>query len=440
MPGRIVLSVENPAWLNILRTTVPGHMNISLFIATRYLRARRSLQFISVITMLSLIGIVVGVAAIICVSSIFNGFREVYTSSMLTYDPHVRVEAERGRFLPDAEIVMASIRRDPRVKGSAGVMAGRVILRRYDRFHVLQLHGIEHAEYDRVSGIRSSVIVGRFPDSAVAGSLSGTMEPIVIGAELAMNAQLNVGDTATILSPDFIASALQTFMAPQGMPVIVSGIFYTNSKEYNTGLAFCGTSFARKLFNAQDDALTSADIRLKNDADADAVARDLRRSLPANVTVSTWFDLHKDIYGVMRYERYASFIILFIIVFISVFNIFAMLSMTVVKKRRDIGVLMAMGATPEDIRRVFLWEGFVVGLLGTLGGTVLGIVLCILQQKFEIFRFDPQTFIIAAIPVSIAWPEVLSVMTLTLISSFAATLIPARRAADAHVASSLRTE
>ncbi|MFM8472075.1 MAG: ABC transporter permease, partial [Candidatus Kapaibacterium sp.] len=111
-------------------------MRVPLFIATRYLRARRSLQFISVITLLSLIGIVVGVAAIICVSSIFNGFREVYTATMLAYDPHIRVEATSGRFMDRAEGLQAMIRRDTRVQSVCGTVSGRVVLRTHERFHV----------------------------------------------------------------------------------------------------------------------------------------------------------------------------------------------------------------------------------------------------------------------------------------------------------------
>ncbi|MFM8178656.1 MAG: ABC transporter permease, partial [Candidatus Kapaibacterium sp.] len=125
---------------------------------------------------------------------------------------------------------------------------------------------------------------------------------------------------------------------------------------------------------------------------------------------------------------------------ISVFNIFAMLSMTVVKKQRDMGVLAAMGASPRDIRDIFLWEGVMVGVTGTTAGTVLGVLLCVIQQKFEVIRFDPQSFIMSAIPVAIAWPEVLAVVGLTVVSSFVATIVPARRAAAAHVARSLRTE
>ncbi|MFM8177659.1 MAG: ABC transporter permease, partial [Candidatus Kapaibacterium sp.] len=262
---------------------------------------------------------------------------------MLAYDPHIRVEATRGRFMDRAEGLQEMIRRETRVQSVCGTVSGRVVLRTHERFHVVQLNGIEASEFDRVSDLRSSVIVGSFLDTSDAASPSSSPAHVVIGAELAMNARLNVGDTATVLSPDFVADAVAAFMMPQGSAVIVDGIFYTGSKEYNSSYAYAPTPFVRSLFRADEGALTSIDIRLKDKADAESVAGDMRSSLPATAAARTWYDLHKDVYGVMRYERYASFIILFIIVFISVFNIFAMLSMTVVKKQRDMGVLAAMG-------------------------------------------------------------------------------------------------
>lgn len=424
-------------------------MNISLYIATRYLRARRSLQFISGISMLSFAGIIVGVAAIVCVSSIFNGFREVYTTSMLAYEPHIRIESGRGRLLSNTESIFSLLSQAPAVKAFSGVVTSRVVLQHSNRFHVLSIHGVDPAEYSRVSGIERSVIVGRFlnVDTSTIGksNSAGALglqrnEPIVIGAELAMNADLDVGDTAIVLSPDFIADALQSFVAPQGVPVVVAGVFYTNSKELNMGIGFAQQTLMRRLIHAPDQSYTSIDVRIRNDDDVQEVASFLQRTMPSNTRVQTWYDVHKDVYGVMRYERYASFIILSVIVFISVFNIFAMLSMTVVKKRRDIGVLIAMGASQTQIRSVFLWEGVVVGSIGTIAGITVGVVLCVIQQRFEVFRFDPQTFIMSAIPVSIAWPEVLAVGLLTLVSSFIATILPAHRAATAHVADALRTE
>ncbi|MFM2133362.1 MAG: hypothetical protein RL156_643 [Bacteroidota bacterium] len=389
------------------------------------------------ITMLSLAGIVVGVAAIICVASIFNGFREVYTQSMLAYDPHVRVEARSGRYILQQQQVDSVLRNNANIKVATRVVSGRIVLRRQQRFQVVQIHGIEPSSFSAVSGIRNSIIVGDFLSAKPPAT---AMAELVIGAELAMNAQLSVGDTATLLSPDFVSEALQSFMNPEGIPVVIRGLFTTNSKEYNAAYAYTDATTARRLLRIPDSAFSAVDLHLYGNDRAEPVAEQLRKELPPQATALTWFDLHKDLYGVMRFERFASFIVLFIIILVSVFNIFAMLSMTIVKKQRDIGTLMAMGATPGDIQSIFLWEGCIIGAGGTLLGSVLGITLCLLQQHFEIIRFDPQSFIIAAVPVSLAWPEVIAIILLTVLSSLLATIYPARRAARTLVSQALRTE
>ncbi len=420
-----------------MQVLVVTRMKFSLYIAHRYIVTRRSLQFISMITMLSLAGIVVGVAAIICVASIFNGFREVFTQSMLAYDPHVRIEARSGRYIPEQQKLDTILRNERDIRDAAKVVSGRIVLRRQQRFQVVQIHGIESSSFSAVSGIRNSIIVGNFLS---AKPPTAAMAELVIGAELAMNAQLTVGDTATLLSPDFVSEALQSFMQPEGIPVVINGLFTTNSKEYNAAYVYTDAKTARSLLRIPDGAFSAVDIHLTNSDRARPLAEYLNTILPGQIVALTWFDLHKDLYNVMKFERFASFIVLFIIILVSVFNIFAMLSMTIVKKQRDIGTMMAMGATPHDIQSVFLWEGLIIGAGGTLLGSVLGITLCLLQEHFEIIRFDPQSFIIAAVPVSLAWPEVIAIILLTVLSSLLATIYPARRAARTLVSQALRTE
>ncbi len=409
--------------------------SFSTFIAQRYLFARRSLQFISVITALSLTGIMVGVAAIICVSSIFNGFRDVFQTSMLEYDPHIRISPARGMWLSSAQVDSSRIVNSAEVRGVQPVIAGRAVISAHGTFHVVQLHGVQAKTFGHVSGLARSLVVGEFRD-ALPGELPG----LVVGAEFANAARIDIDDTVNVMSPNFIESALQSLMSPQGLRCVVRGVFYTNSKEYNGGYAYCDRALAAQLYSANDDRFSELDIRLVDAEMSDQFAASLRRSLGSDIHVETWYDLHKDLYGVMKFERLASFVILSLIVLVSVFNIFAMLSMTIVKKRTDIAIMMTMGANPRIIQRIFLAEGLLVGVLGTSGGLVLGLGLCAAQIQFKLLRFDPQSFIISAIPVRIAWPDVIAISLLSIAFSFVATIVPARRAAATQICDALRSE
>ncbi len=408
---------------------------LSTWIARRYLIARRSLQFISVITILSLVGIAVGVAAIICVSSIFNGFREVYQSSMMAYDPHLRVLPEQGAWLQRSPELLEQLRSTPHVKAAQAVVSGRAVVSVHNTFQVVQLHGVHEDEFQAVSGVAASLVVGSFKSDS-----SATLPSIVIGAEFANTALLQVDDTLSLMSPNFIENALQSLMAPQGVRCVVSGIFYTNSKEYNSSFAYCNTDVAQRLFSAQPNQCSSLDIRLDDPEYADELAAKLRSSLGERYRIETWYDLHKDLYSVMRFERFASFIILSVIVMVSVFNIFAMLTMTIVKKRADIGIMMSMGAPPSLIKKIFLHEGLMIGIIGTVLGLIIGLGLCEAQIHFKLIGFDPQSFIVSAIPVQIAWLDVTAICVLTILFSFLATIVPARRAAATRITEALRSE
>ncbi|MBL7974588.1 MAG: ABC transporter permease, partial [Candidatus Kapabacteria bacterium] len=200
---------------------------IPFWIARRYIFARRTLQFISFITLLSLAGIAVGVAAIVCVSSIFNGFYDITKSMMLRFDPHIKVQAAKGAYIPKVEAIVEQIRKSTEVKTVVPVLSGRVVIRHGESIQISEIQGIKPQEVESAIGADNIMLNGTF----LRENVDESSPTILIGVGLANKLSLVQGDTVYALSPAFIENALQAAMIPQGKKFIVSGIFGTGDKE-----------------------------------------------------------------------------------------------------------------------------------------------------------------------------------------------------------------
>jgi lipoprotein-releasing system permease protein len=185
---------------------------------------------------------------------------------------------------------------------------------------------------------------------------------------------------------------------------------------------------ARQLFQLPQQ-VSGVEIRLRSISEAEDVQQKLQPLLGESYRVSTWYDLHRDLYSVMRIERWTAYIILCLIVGVATFNVLGSLTMGVVEKRRDIGILKALGATRKSIIRVFIFEGILVGVLGTVLGTALGLLVCYLQMQYHLFPLDPSVYIIPAIPIEIRWTDFVAVGSASMLLCAIAALYPARRAA-----------
>jgi lipoprotein-releasing system permease protein len=219
----------------------------------------------------------------------------------------------------------------------------------------------------------------------------------------------------------------------------VVGIYDANNKDYDAHYAYISLDAARELFDA-DSRVSGVDVRLRSIDDADAARRRLQGSLGPGFRVSSWYDLHRDLYSVMTIERWTAYIILCLIVGVATFNVLGSLTMGVIAKRRDIGTLKALGATRRSIIRIFLFEGVLVGTLGTILGVIIGLVVCELQVRYQLFPLDPTVYIIPAIPVEVRWTDFVAVSMASMILSTLAALYPARRAAALMPVETVRWE
>jgi len=406
-------------------------MGIASYIARRYVRPRLSL--VTIIAGISVAGIAIGVAALIAVLSVFNGFSSLVTSLLVGFDPHLRITPVAGSGTIDPTPVVERLRRLPEVKAAAPFIAGRSAVVYREGLQVVQVRGMNAADVGTAVGLRDAIVSGRFETS------TEDRHPVVLGQSLAWTLRVGIGDTISLLSQSGLEESLTQMAQPTLLRCVVTGIFESRNKEYDSYLAYTDLATARTLF-AIDSGVMGVEVRLDDFRQADQIAPAARAAIGKEYSVETWSDLHRDLFGVMELERWIAFIILSLIVIVAAFNVLGSLTMTVIEKRRDIGILKAMGARNGMVLRTYLIEGSIVGVVGTLLGTILGIALCILQQQYSIFRLDNAKYIIAAMPVDLRVSDVIVVAAVALALAVVAALPPARRAARLQPADAVRWE
>jgi lipoprotein-releasing system permease protein len=409
-------------------------MGYERFIAQRYLRSKRQLRFINIIMMVSVTGITVGVAALTIVLSVFNGFNSVVTNVLVGFDPHIRIEAARGRAMQLTDSLLLGLKADPRIAAAAPYIASKALLLTPHVNRVVLVKGVVDSTIDMVSGVKKRIVLGgfRLRDTPESGG-------VVLGLALADRLGAMVGSELTIVSPVGVDAMMTQFGEPLTRRCTVEGIYDSNNKDYDAHYAFISLESARQLFQ-YGDRYSGIEIRLHDLEESDDVKHSLQNRLGDGYTVSTWYDLHRDLYSVMRIERWTAYIILCLIVGVATFNVLGSLTMGIIEKRRDIGILKALGATRTSIIRIFMFEGILVGLLGTAAGVLIGVVVCLLQIRYSLFPLDPTVYIIPAIPVELRWTDFVAVVLASMTLSTLASLYPARRAARLLPVDSIRWE
>ncbi|MFN0157701.1 MAG: FtsX-like permease family protein [Bacteroidota bacterium] len=403
-------------------------------IAQRYLRSKRQLRFINIIMMVSIIGITVGVAALIIVLSVFNGFNSVVTNVLVAFDPHIRVEPAKGTSMVLDDSLVTLLQSDPQIAGWSPFIASKALLLGSDLSRVVYVRGVIDSTIDKVSGVKESIVLGEFTfenDPVLPG--------IVLGLSLADRLGATVGTEVTVVSPVGVDAMMLQFGQPLMKKFRVAGIYDSNNKDYDAHYAFVAIDAARTLFQYRN-TFSGIEMRLRSIDEAEEFKVALEERLHGRFVVSSWYDLHRDLYSVMQIERWAAYVILCLIVGVATFNVLGSLTMGVIEKRRDIGILKALGATNGSIARLFMFEGVLVGTLGTVIGIILGLGVCLAQIHFQLFPLDPTVYIIPAIPVEIRWGDFISVSAASMLLSSLASLYPAMRAARMLPVSSLRWE
>lgn len=397
------------------------------------LSAGRRVSLVSIISVISLLGIKVGVGALICVLSVFNGFNGIVKGLFVGFDPHVRVTPVVETTL-DPDSVLSVVRKDRDVVAAAPFISGRSAILHEKGLKVIQIRGMRAEDITTAVGLGNKISNGSFQAASPENP-----HPIVLGAMLAYNLHATIGDTIALLSQSGIEESMTQLAEPSIVRCVVTGMFESSNKEYDENFAYTDLPTAREIFGVTDGAM-GVEIRLDDFENAPLAKERLSASLGKNYLVETWQDLHRDLFTVMELERWAAFIILSLIIIVAVFNILGSLTMTVIEKRRDIGILKTMGASDRTIMQTYLHEGALVGLVGTLGGVVVGTLVCFLQIEYGFFKLDNAVYIIPALPVEMHASDVILVATTALLLALTAALYPALRASRLLPADAVRWE
>ena len=410
-------------------------------IGWRYTRAGRAARrngFISFISGVSMLGIALGVAALIIVLSVMNGFQKEVRDRMLGVVSHIEVYAANGQALPDVNQTIAQARANPQVIGAAPFIAAQALLVRGEDMKGTVLRGIDPAQEYLVSDVAAG------EQSATLARLVSGEFGVVLGVELARSLGVRMGDKVTLMAPS--AQVTPGGILPRMKQMTVVGTFDSGHFEYDSTLAMLHVDDAARLFRLEGPS--GVRLKLRDLHQARSVADELQRTLTGEVYVRDWTRQNKTWFAAVQVEKRMMFIILTLIVAVAAFNLVSTLVMTVTDKHADIAILRTLGASPASIMGIFVVQGAMVGVMGTLAGVLLGlgvafnidVIVPALEQLLGASFLPKDIYLISRMPSDPQSSDILPVTLIALVLAFIATLYPSWRASRVNPAQALRYE
>ena len=407
-------------------------MNVTQFISKRYLFSRKHISLISILTSISVIGITIGTALLIIILSVFNGFYDVIRSYLLTFDPDIRIEAAGGQGIILNTEITEQITAQTEVVTVVPYVEGKAMLVfETGNNEVLNIRGIDATNDPFIVNLQKES--GEKVDLSISNGKLGA----VFSEALINRYRLSPGDELTMLSPSGMRRSLTQFSAPRASRFTVRSS-YNIHQIVDTDIAYVDIAAAQRLFN-MPNTVSGFDVKLTDTDIAGDVKQNLASVLGDDYKISTWYDLQKPLYDVMYLEKWGSYFILMIIVLVAALNIVGSLTMIVLQKRQDIGVLMSMGMTKKKIKRIFRNQGLYIGLIGSGIGGLIGLLITFAQQEFSPIKLS-SSFIIDAYPVAIQVSDIVLVLLGTMTLCLLASWYPALRASNVEPADAVRGE
>jgi lipoprotein-releasing system permease protein len=413
-------------------------LQYELFIGLRYTRAKRRNHFISFISLISMAGIALGVAALITVLSVMNGFQKEVRARILSVVAHVQITGQRSE-LAQWERVAEAARRNPAVRAAAPYVNGQAMLVNEATARGALVRGIDPALEMRVAEVATKVIAGRI-DALVPGEFG-----IVLGADLARSLGVHLGDRVTVIAPQGLVTPAG--VVPRLRSFRVVGEFQVGHYEYDSGLALMHIADAQRLFQL-GEAVSGVRLKLADLFESRRVARELYRDLGGEILISDWTRSHANFFRAVEIEKTMMFIILMLIVAVAAFNVVSTLVMAVTDKQSDIAILRTLGASPASIMQVFMVQGVVIGVLGTLLGVAGGVALALnidvvvpfLERLLKMQFLSKEVYFINELPSDLHAADVVAITSVALVLALVATIYPSWRASRVRPAEALRYE
>lgn len=413
---------------------------LSFFIGLRYTRAKRRNHFISFISLTSILGIALGVTALITVISVMNGFEKELRGRMLGMSAHVTVSTFYQDSMADWQQQLEQLKQHPQVIGIAPTIEGQAMITRNQNVYGTILHGINPALEMSVSQVEQKMLKGSIHD------LQSGEFGAVIGHELAYSLQVDVGDKITVVVPQTSVTPVGVF--PRMKRMTVKGIFKIGMHEYDSGYVLLNIEDAAKLLRLPKGNVHGLNLKLAHMDDAIYFSRQLQNQLPVGYVSRDWTYRHANFFKAIAMEKRVMFVILTLIVAVAAFNIVSTLIMVVTDKQADIAILRTLGMTPRSIMLTFMVQGTFIGVFGTLLGLAGGISLALhvetivpaIESLFHTQFLPSDVYYISELPSDLHWGDVYKITATSLIISFFATIYPAWRASATQPAEALRYE
>jgi lipoprotein-releasing system permease protein len=412
-----------------------------LLIGWRYTRAGRASRrngFISFISGVSMLGIALGVAALIIVLSVMNGFQKEVRDRMLSVVSHIEIYAADGQALPDVAALMQKVRAHPEVTGAAPFIAAQALLARGEGMKGIMVRGIDPAQESQVSTFTRS------QNASVVEQLSSGGFGIVLGSELARSLAVFPGDSVTLIAPG--GQVTPAGVVPRIKQMTVRGVFDSGHFEYDSALAMVHWEDAARIFRLEGPA--GLRLQLRDLHQARALAGVLQQELGEAYLVRDWTRQNRTWFAAVQVEKRMMFIILTLIVAVAAFNLVSTLVMTVTDKHADIAILRTLGASPGSIMGIFVVQGAMVGVIGTLAGLLLGlgvacnidVIVPAIEHALGASFLPKDIYLISKMPSDPQAADIVPIGIISLVLAFAATLYPSWRASRVNPAQALRYE
>jgi len=420
-------------------------MPFELLIGLRYLKAKRKSTFISIITFISTAGVALGVMALIIVLAVMTGFEEDLKEKILGTNAHV-VVIRNGAPMEDYRQVMERLKGFPGVVAATPFIYNQVMLSSGKNVSGVVLRGVDPATDRQVTRLSRSVVEGSLDklETTMAGG-ADSVPGLLIGKELARHLHLTVGDKVNVISP--LGNITPLGMMPRMKPFRVVGLFNTGMFEYDSTLAYVSLAQAQSFFDL-GDTVTGVQLKVADVYHTGELARSINQTLGGDLYARDWMQMNKNILFALKTEKVVMFIILTLIVLVAAFGIASTLFMVVMEKNRDIAILKSMGATGTSIMKIFVLEGLVIGVVGTLVGVASGLlvalnlepIISLIQKVTGQNFFSKDIYYLDHFPSQVVPSDVVLISVTAVLISFIATLYPAWQASRMLPAEALRYE
>jgi len=408
----------------------------------RYLKARRKQTFISLISIISIGGVMLGVMALIIVLAVMTGFEDDLRNKILGTNSHVIVLKRGNSPMDNYAEVVEKVKTVQDVVAAAPFVFSQVMVNSDTNVAGVVIRGIDPDSESEVTDLARNMMEGTVsllkeqfdhPESEIGPKREG----IIIGLELARLLGVLVGDEVTVVSPT--GTQLPTGPVPKLKKFRVVGLFNSGMFEYDSSLVYISLTSAQRFFNLKD-SVTGVEIKVRDIYEASRIADQIQETLGVGYSVRDWTEMNRNLFSALKLEKIAMFIILVLIVLVAAFNIASTLIMMVMEKNKDIAILKSMGATSKSIMKIFMAEGLTIGLIGTLLGCIFGFLICWTADTYKLIKLQGDVYYLDHLPFKMTPFDFITVATMSILICLLATLYPAWQASKLDPVVALRYE